>query len=88
MAYSVRSREEGRGPSTVRKFKTLVELQTYVRDRWEGLEYIDGPCSWHNDYCTFEMSGATLAELGHRLGQKDTYEYWTWVWKQLGEVAK
>ena len=82
--YSVRSREEGRGPATVRRFSKLVDVQTYVRDRWYGADYIDGPASFHSDYATFQLSGCTLADLGHRAGSDpNALEYWNWVWKEV-----
>lgn len=80
--YTVSSREEGRGPATVRRFSTLAELQSYVRARWEGADYIDGSRSWHNDYATFVIGGATLAELGTR-GAPGTDAYWDWTWTDL-----
>jgi len=83
MVYKVIGREEGQGKPFVRSFKTLAELQAYVRDRWEGPDYIDGPASFHNDYCTFRITGAMLADLGNRLGLPGTDGYWDWAWKDI-----
>lgn len=72
MSYVVVAMEEGHPlKSFERKF------EAYARGRWEGVDYIDGPCSWHNDYCTFDLVGCTLADLGERV---DT---WEWKWKEL-----
>jgi len=79
MTYVIRVAEEGlRLKEMQRMFTSLKDVQTYVRERWEGPDYIDGEASWHNDYCTFELEGATLADLGARKGP------WEWEWKDLG----
>jgi hypothetical protein len=78
--YTVRAREFGRGPALTRKFSTLAALQEYVRARWEGVEYIDGPQSFHNDYCTFNLSGAKLTDLGRRKGEYGAEAFWDWEW--------
>ncbi len=86
MAYSVRFREEGRGPWTTRKFKTLAALQEYVRDRWQGPDYIEGPKLWHTDYTAFELGGAVLTDLGSRMGSLGTDAYYDWQWKDLSNI--
>jgi hypothetical protein len=81
--YTIWGREEGRGPSFHRRFDTLAELQTYIKDRWQGAEYIDGPAEFHTDYVAYDFWGATLADLGNRRGPQGTDEYWEWEWKDL-----
>jgi hypothetical protein len=81
--YTIRGREEGRGPAFVHRYATLAELQTYIKDRWQGVEYIDGPRSFHTDYVAYEITGATLADFGHRRGPAGTDEYWEWEWKDV-----
>jgi len=66
--FSVESQEEGRGPKTIRKFATTEELKTYVAGRWQGWDYYDGDNSFHNDYATFTVKGANLADLVPRDG--------------------
>ena len=83
MAYSIEVREEGRGPATIRKFENLWDVQKYVRDRWQGVEYIDGPNAFHSDYCTFDMYGAMLRDLGEHAGPWGTQDYWQWNWFEL-----
>lgn len=78
-AYSIRSKEFGRGKAHVRRFTTLAGLQEAVKAQWQGVEYIDGPASFHSDYCTFTISGATLKDLGHR----DPNDRWYWLWNDL-----
>jgi hypothetical protein len=82
-AYSVEVREEGRGKPAIRRFATLSELQKYVRDRWQGVEYMDGPVGFHNDYATFDLVGAKLSDLGETRGPWGTDLYWEWIWKDL-----
>ena len=81
--YVIRGREEGRGPAFVRRFTTLAGLQDYIKERWQGVEYVDGPRSFHTDYVAYEISGATLLELGNRRGPKGTDQYWEWEWKDV-----
>ena len=61
--FSVESQEEGRGPKTIRKFATAGELAEYIKCRWQGWDYYDGDNSFHNDYATFTVKGANLADL-------------------------
>lgn len=61
--FSVESQEEGRGSKTIRKFATTEELAEYVKGRWQGWDYYDGDNSFHNDYATFTVKGANLANL-------------------------
>jgi len=77
--YSVASREEGRGTPTVTKFATLAELQTYVKGRWQGVEYMDALNGFHNDYATFTLTGTSLFDLGS-IAPNDR---WNWIWKEL-----
>lgn len=62
--FSVIVKEEGRGKGDRTFFTTLAKAAEYVRDRWEGADYIDGPASFHNDYCTFTLVGFTLRDIG------------------------
>ena len=59
------------------KFATLSDVQKYVKDRWLGVDYIDGPAEFHGDYGRFLLHGCTLADLGTRSGE------WEWTWKTL-----
>ena len=81
--YTVEVREEGRGRPTVRKFDTLKEVQQYVKDRWCGVDYVDGRSSFHSDYATFDLIGCTLTDLGRRMGPHGTYEFWCWDWLEV-----
>ena len=81
--YAVTSKEEGRGKATRRTFSKLADLQRYVKDRWEGADYIDGPADFHGDYATFHLVGCTLADLGKRAGAHGTDEYFEWNWHSL-----
>lgn len=67
----------GMDGTAVHRFATLVDVQTYVRGRWEGIDYICGLGDFHNDYGYFELSGCTLADLGARVGE------WEWAWKDV-----
>jgi hypothetical protein len=83
MAYTVRFQEEGRGPVTVRSFPTLKGVQAYVRERWQGVEYMDGRDTFHTDYCLYWLQGVTLYELGSHAGDYGTGAYWDWTWKEV-----
>ena len=45
-------------------FATLAEVQDYVRDRWQGLNCVDGPREWHTDYSKYRAVGFKLTDLG------------------------
>lgn len=79
--YLVKSKEFGRGPTHTMRFYSLAELQAYVKSQWQGVEYMDGKSNFHTDYCTFELVGATLYDLGSHAGTGD--EYWDWLWKEV-----
>jgi hypothetical protein len=71
----------GMDGSVRRNFSRLAQVQEYCMARWEGVDYIDGPISFHNDYGCFTLTGCALADLGHR----DPADVWTWIWRDLGE---
>lgn len=77
--YKVTSQAEGRGPVTTHRFTYLSTAQLYIKDRWEGVEYMDGWAGFHNDYTSFELHGFTLREVGER-GAYGTDAYWDWTW--------
>ena len=79
--YSVKFQEEGRGPWTTRNFSSLTDIQIYIRDRWQGVEYMDGPNAFHTDYCNYVVRGCTLYDLGGHAGDAD--DYWIWNWRDL-----
>jgi len=85
--YTIKVKEFGRGPANTRRFSSLADVQQYVRGRWEGADYIDGPAQWHNDYCTFTLTGAKLSDLGSRGGPHGTDAYWEWNWADLSALA-
>lgn len=62
--FSVRSQEEGRGPWHTERFKTLEEASRYIQERWQGVEYKDGPASFHTDFSIYELGGFVLADIG------------------------
>jgi hypothetical protein len=55
-------------------------VQDYVKGRWQGADYIDGTHEFHGDYGRFELTGCSLADLGHRNGAAGTDEYFDWTW--------
>lgn len=62
--YAIRSREFGRGAAETRRFSTLKGAAKYIQERWQGAEYMDGRAAFHTDYCTYELVGFTLADVG------------------------
>ena len=62
--YSLEIRELGRTPASVKKFATLKELSDAVKEQWQGADWIDSNIGFHTDYCTFQIVGATLKDLG------------------------
>lgn len=79
MKYTVHGMEEGHPLKSFKAaFATLKEVQEYVKARWEGPDYIDGPAEFHSDYCTYDLVGCTLADLGKR-----REDFYSWEWKDL-----
>jgi len=70
--------KEGRGKPSSESFATLAEARDYIRDRWQGPEYIDGDASFHTDYCTYKLTGFTLADIGKRRWCEAWFE-WDWL---------
>jgi hypothetical protein len=62
--FKVKSKEFGRGKASTASFATLAGAATYIRDRWEGPDYIDCKSWFHTDYCTYELVGFTLHDIG------------------------
>lgn len=62
--YKVKSQEEGRGKVYTKSFASLEQAQAYIRDRWQGPDYIDGQDGFHSDYSTYELVGFTLNDIG------------------------
>ena len=85
MRYKLTGREEGRGKPFIKTFSKLVDLQTYIKDRWQGAEYMDGPRHFHTDYVAYFVTGCMLSDLGELAGAFGTDEYWNWNWKNLEE---
>jgi hypothetical protein len=72
-------REEGRDPALHRLFETLKDAQTYVKERWQGTDYIDGDDEFHTDYCTYTLFGFKLKDIGRR----DLVDFYMWIWREL-----
>src|SRR5689334_252769 len=64
-----------------KNFSTLFLLQQYVKARWQGPDYIDGPNTFHSDYCQYTVTGCSFNDLGNRNGLPGTDEYFDWTWK-------
>ena len=63
--FSVTSQEEGRGPKHVTKFSTLEDAAKYIKDYWQGPDYMDGTDSFHTDYSTYTLGGFTFMDIGN-----------------------
>ena len=50
--------------SSEETFATLAEAATYVQDRWQGEEYMDGDSAFHTDYSRYYLEGFTLKDIG------------------------
>lgn len=45
-------------------FATLADAAKYVKDRWQGVEYVDGRAAFHTDYARYLCFGFKLADIG------------------------
>lgn len=61
---TIYSKEFGRGPASRDTFTTVEAASAYIKDRWQGVEYCDGPAVFHTDYCTYTLKGFTLEDVG------------------------
>lgn len=68
--FSISVREEGRGKPTVYRFTELAQAEAWIKEHWQGSDYIDGNDGFHTDYSTFEMKGFTFQDIG-RFSYKD-----------------
>jgi len=70
----------GEGSKTT-KFATLAEVREYVKGRWNGVEYMDSPTCFHNDFGHFFLKNCALADLGQRSSSDSSSDlYWNWIW--------
>lgn len=51
-------------PKRVTPFESLKDAAKYVRDRWMGVHYVDGPSAFHTDCVGYELDGFTLHDIG------------------------
>ena len=62
--YSIAVREFGRGKPDINRFATLDDAARYIKARWQGLDYLDHDKRFHTDYCTYELRGFSITQLG------------------------
>ena len=62
--YKVNQQEEGRGTVNVNEFSTLEEAKQYIKDRWQGPDYVDSKTMFHTDYSEYTLEGFTLNDIG------------------------
>ncbi len=79
---SISSQELGRGPESVESFDTLRDAQQYIRDRWQGPDYIDGANGFHTDYTSFVLSGFSLLDVG-KISTDAEFSYRCFEWRDL-----
>jgi len=66
-----------------KSFATLPELQEYIKARWQGPDYIDGPNGFHTDYCRYTLQGCALCDLGKPIAEyadDGTVDCFGWQW--------
>ena len=87
--YKIKNQEEGRGPVETKSFATLSEAQEYIKERWQGADYIDGSSGFHTDYCTYQLIGFTLQDIGkiRPVYFEGEFDYMEFDFKELSEAA-
>lgn len=83
--FKVKSQEQGRGSVSTASFGTLEGVHAYIKARWQGVDYIDGPWGFHTDYCTYEFVGFSLRDIGH-VGFDETNKCRTFAFKKVGPM--
>lgn len=59
-------------------FATLAEAAKYVRDRWQGLDYMESETAFRTDYANYVCFGFTLRDVGKVVGttlESMTFEF-------------
>jgi len=51
-------------------FATLAEAAKYVKDRWQGVEYVDSKHGFHTDYARYLCFGFKLEDIGTFSGSR------------------
>lgn len=62
--YKIEAREFGKGRPSVESFADLTAATQFIKDRWQGAEYVDGADQFHTDYCSYTLRGFVLADVG------------------------
>jgi hypothetical protein len=70
--FKIKSQEEGRGPVETESFATLEGAQRYIIGRWQGADYVENSTHYHTDFCSYELVGFTLQDIG-----KFVYHWYT-----------
>lgn len=76
MKFEIKVREFGRGKPSTKKFSTLEKAAEYIKEYWQGPDYIDGEHGFHTDYCNYELIGFKLSDIG-RFHITDDYRDFT-----------
>lgn len=58
-----------------KSFATLAEAAKYVKDCWEGIDYMDSRSAFHTDYARYSLVGFDLRDIGtfHGTSLEDRY---------------
>jgi len=66
--YGLIGRECGRDfDAWIDLFEKLEDAIAFVKDRWQGEDYIDGPQGFHTDYSTYELIGFKISDVQKEL---------------------
>jgi len=60
---------EGMDGNASTQFVTLEEAAKYVKDRWQGIDYMDTGHGFHNDHGRFVLFGFVLKDIGKVEGE-------------------
>lgn len=80
----------GDGTST-KRFRTLPQVQEYIKQRWPGLDYVRAPHIITSDSynAQWELTGCTIYDLGNRKSfNPEDDGWWDWEWKSFDPPAK
>lgn len=55
---------DGTDGRSSKSFATLAEAAKYVKDRWQGVDYMDGRAAFHTDYARYTLVGFELKDIG------------------------
>ncbi len=66
---------DGIDGNSSKQFPTLEAAAAYVKERWQGVDYMDGIESFHTDYARYALFGFRLTDIGKLISGANGREF-------------